>query len=109
MTKRVLTLLLAACMLLPALTACGGDKPPENSTPQVSGQDQPQTPKDDGFSTSVDGRVEDAEGLVTEEQKQLMTRLMTGWYTDIALTSRSWAGCSPMKRTPPCTRRPSAP
>ena len=36
MTKRVLALLLAACMLLPALTACGGDKPPENNTPQVS-------------------------------------------------------------------------
>ena len=84
MTKRVLALLLAACMLLPALTACGGERQSE-STPQVSGQDQPQTPKDDGFSTSVDGRVEDAEGLVTEEQKQLMTRLMTGWYTDIAL------------------------
>ena len=84
MTKRVLALLLAACMLLPVLTACGGERQSE-STPQVSGQDQPQTPKDDGFSTSVDGRVEDAEGLVTEEQKQLMTRLMTGWYTDIAL------------------------
>ena len=84
MTKRVLALLLAACMLLPVLTACGGERQSE-STPQVSGQDQPQTPKDDGFSTSVDGRVEDAEGLVTEEQKQLMTRLMTGWYTDLAL------------------------
>ncbi len=84
MTKRVLALLLAACMLLPVLTACGGERQSE-STPQVSGQDQPQTPKDDGFSTSVDGRVEDAEGLVTEEQKQLMARLMTGWYTDIAL------------------------
>lgn len=84
MTKRVLALLLAACMLLPVLTACGGERQSE-STPQVSGQDQPQTPKDDGFSTSVDGRVEDAEGLVTEEQKQLMTRLLTGWYTDIAL------------------------
>ena len=85
MTKRVLALLLAACMLLPALTACGGDKPPENNTPQVSGQDQPQTPENDGFSTSVGGRVEDTEGLVTEEQKQLMTRLLTDWYTDLAL------------------------
>lgn len=85
MTKRVLALLLAACMLLPALTACGGDKQPENNTPQVSGQDQPQTPENDGFSTSVGGRVEDTEGLVTEEQKQLMTRLLTDWYTDLAL------------------------
>ncbi len=85
MTKRVLALLLAACMLLPVLTACGGDKQPENNTPQVSGQNQPQTPKDDGFSTSVGGRVEDTEGLVTEEQKQLMTRLLTDWYTDLAL------------------------
>ena len=85
MTKRVLALLLAACMLLSALTACGGDKPPENNTPQVSGQDQPQTPENDGFSTSVGGRVEDTEGLVTEEQKQLMTRLLTDWYTDLAL------------------------
>ena len=84
MTKRVLALLLAAYMLLPLLTACGGDKQPEN-TPQVSGQTQPQTPKDDGFSTSVGGRVEDTEGLVTEEQKQLMTRLLTDWYTDLAL------------------------
>ena len=87
MTKRVLALLLAACMLLPVLTACGGDKQPEN-TPQVSGQSQPQTPQtpeNDGFSTSVGGRVEDTEGLVTEEQKQLMTRLLTDWYTDIAL------------------------
>ena len=84
MTKRVLALLLAACMLLPVLTACGGERQSE-STPQVSGQDQPQTPENDGFSTSVGGRVEDTEGLVTEEQKQLMTRLMTGWYTDIAL------------------------
>ena len=85
MTKRVLALLLAACMLLPALTACGGDKQPENNTPQVSGQNQPQTPENDGFSTSVGGRVEDTEGLVTEEQKQLMTRLLTDWYTDLAL------------------------
>ena len=85
MTKRVLALLLAACMLLPVLTACGGDKQPENNTPQVSGQNQPQTPKDDGFSTSVGGRAEDTEGLVTEEQKQLMTRLLTDWYTDLAL------------------------
>ena len=84
MTKRVLALLLAACMLLPVLTACGGERQSE-STPQVSGQDQPQTPKDDGFSTSVGGRVEDTEGLVTEEQKQLMTRLLTDWYTDLAL------------------------
>ncbi len=84
MTKRVLALLLAACMLLPVLTACGGDKQPEN-TPQVSGQNQPQMPKDDGFSTSVGGRVEDTEGLVTEEQKRLMTRLLTDWYTDLAL------------------------
>ena len=85
MTKRVLALLLAACMLLPVLTACGGDKQPENNTPQVSGQSQPQTPKNDGFSTSVGGRVEDTEGLATEEQKQLMTRLVTDWYTDLAL------------------------
>ena len=85
MTKRVLALLLAACMLLPVLTACGGDKQPENNTPQVSGQNQPQTPENDGFSTSVGGRVEDTEGLVTEEQKQLMTRLLTDWYTDLAL------------------------
>ena len=85
MTKRVLALLLAACMLLPVLTACGGDKQPETNTPQVSGQDQPQTPENDGFSTSVGGRVEDTEGLVTEEQKQLMTRLLTDWYTDLAL------------------------
>ena len=85
MTKRVLALLLAACMLLPVLTACGGDKQPENNTPQVSGQSQPQTPENDGFSTSVGGRVEDTEGLVTEEQKQLMTRLLTDWYTDLAL------------------------
>jgi len=80
-----LALLLAACMLLPVLTACGGDKQPENNTPPVSGQNQPQTPKDDGFSTSVGGRVEDTEGLLTEEQKQLMTRLVTDWYTDLAL------------------------
>ena len=85
MTKRVLALLLAACMLLPVLTACGGDKKPENNTPQVSGQNQPQMPENDGFSTSVGGRVEDTEGLVTEEQKQLMTRLLTDWYTDLAL------------------------
>ena len=85
MTKRVVALLLAACMLLPVLTACGGDKQLENNTPPVSGQSQPQTPKNDGFSTSVGGRVEDTEGLATEEQKQLMTRLVTDWYTDIAL------------------------
>ena len=85
MTKRVLALLLAACMLLPVLTACGGVRQSENNTPQVSGQDQPQTPENDGFSTSVGGRVEDTEGLVTEEQKQLMTRLLTDWYTDLAL------------------------
>ena len=92
MTKRVLALLLAACMLLPVLTACGGDKQPETNTPQVSGQDQPQTPENDGFSTSVGGRVEDTEGLVTEEQKQLMTRLLTDWYTDLALVDEPQLG-----------------
>ncbi len=87
MKRKLLPLLLMLCMLL---TACG-QKPTDPM--QTDGQPQPgqgqqaqdQTPPDDGFSTSVGGRVEDPEGLVTEEQKQMMTRLLTDWYTDLAL------------------------
>lgn len=83
MRRKLLALLLALCMVLPVLSGCGGQ--PSDVPPSQSGQNQPQTPKDDGFSTSVGGRAEDTEGLVTEEQKQLMTRLLTDWYTDLAL------------------------
>ena len=88
MKRKLLPLLLALCMLL---TACG--RKPSGDPVQPDGQSQPgreqqaqdQTPSEDGFSTSVSGRVEDPEGLATEEQKQLMIRLLTDWYTDIAL------------------------
>lgn len=94
MKRKLLPLLLMLCMLL---TACG-QKPTDPM--QTDGQPQPgqgqqaqdQTPPDDGFSTSVGGRVEDPEGLVTEEQKQMMTRLLTDWYTDIALFDQPQLG-----------------
>ena len=87
MRRKLLALLLALCMALPVLTACGGqpsDVPPSQNG-QTQQQEEPQTPPDDGFSTSVGGRVEDPEGLAAEEQKTLMNRLLTEWYTDIAL------------------------
>ncbi len=88
-----LALLLAACLLL---TGCTGKK--ENTTSPAIGAARPSgtavpqqaeqgTKKnwDDGFSTSVSGRVEDPEGMVTEPQRQLMVRLVNDWYTDLAL------------------------
>ena len=95
MKKNVLRRWLAVCLLLVCLltTACGGQAAKENidvpvpddtvTAPEPSGQDEP--PVDDGFTTSVSGRVEDPEGLVTEPQKQLMIRLLNDWYTDLAL------------------------
>ena len=83
MKRKLFALLLAFCMLLPMLTACGGAQP--EAEPQESHQSQQQTPPDESFFTSVSGRVEDPDGLLTEEQKQLMTRLLNDWYTDIAL------------------------
>ena len=95
MKRKLLPLLLMLCMLL---AACG--QKPSGDPVQTDGQSQPgqnqqaqdQTPPDDGFSTSVGGRVEDPEGLATEEQKQLMTRLLTDWYTDIALFDQPQLG-----------------
>ena len=87
MRRKLLALLLAACMVLPGLSGCGGqpsDVPPSQSG-QTQQQEEPQTPLDDGFTTAVGGRVEDPEGLAAEEQKTLMNRLLTEWYTDIAL------------------------
>ncbi len=95
MKRKLLPLLLMLCMLL---TACGqkpsGDpvQPDGQSQPGREQQTQDQTPPEDGFSTSVGGRVEDPEGLATEEQKQLMTRLLTDWYTDIALFDQPQLG-----------------
>ena len=95
MKRKLLPLLLMLCMLL---AACG--QKPSGDPVQTDGQSQPgqnqqaqdQTPPDDGFSTSVGGRVEEPEGLATEEQKQLMTRLLTDWYTDIALFDQPQLG-----------------
>ena len=83
MKRKLFALLLAFCMLLTMLTACGGAQP--EVKPQENDQSQQQTPPDESFFTSVSGRVEDPDGLLTEEQKQLMTRLLNDWYTDIAL------------------------
>lgn len=83
MKRKLFALLLAFCMLLTMLTACGGAQP--EAKPQENDQSQQQTPPDESFFTSVSGRVEDPDGLLTEEQKQLMTRLLNDWYTDIAL------------------------
>ena len=70
MRRKLLALLLALCMALPVLTACGGQPsdvpPPQSGQPQQ--QEEPQTPPDDGFTTAVGGRVEDPEGLAAEEQ-----------------------------------------
>ncbi len=52
---------------------------------QQQQQQDAEQQQDDGFAASVSGRVEDPEGLLTEEQKQLMIRLLNDWYTDIAL------------------------
>ena len=91
MKGKFFAVLLAACMLLPVLTACGSgqepDVPPvsENGQTQQQQQQDAEQQQDDGFAASVSGRVEDPEGLLTEEQKQLMIRLLNDWYTDIAL------------------------
>ena len=91
MKGKFFAVLLAACMLLPVLTACGSgqepDVPPvsENGQTQQQQQQDTEQQQDDGFAASVSGRVEDPEGLLTEEQKQLMIRLLNDWYTDIAL------------------------
>lgn len=93
MKGKGLALLLAACMLL---TGCAGKTgqtaPSAGDTPQrTETAVPPQTERekeknwDDGFSTAVSGRVEDPEGAVTDEQKQLMVRLLNDWYTDLAL------------------------
>ena len=83
MKRKLFALLLAFCMLLTMLTACGGAQP--EAKPQENDQSQQQTPPDESFFTSVSGRVEDPDGLLTEEQKQLLIRLLNDWYTDIAL------------------------
>ena len=65
MKRKLLPLLLMLCMLL---AACG--QKPSGDPVQTDGQSQPgqnqqaqdQTPPDDGFSTSVGGRVEDPGG-----------------------------------------------
>lgn len=91
MKRTLFALLLAACMLLPVLTACGSGKEPDTPSLPDGGQTQPgsqQAPQqnpDNAFAASVSGRVEDPEGWLTEEQKQLMVRLLNDWYTDIAL------------------------
>ena len=83
MKRKFFARLLAFCMLLPMLTACGGAQP--EVKPQENDQSQQQTPPDESFFTSVSGRVEDPDGLLTEKQKQLLIRLLNDWYTDIAL------------------------
>ena len=62
MKGKFFAVLLAACMLLPVLTACGSGREPD--APPVSEDGQTQagqqaTEQDDSFSTSISGRVED--------------------------------------------------
>ena len=83
MKRKFFARLLAFCMLLTMLTACGGVQP--EVKPQENDQSQQQTPPDESFFTYVSGRVEDPDGLLTEKQKQLLIRLLNDWYTDIAL------------------------
>ena len=87
MRRKLLALLLSACMVLPVLSGCGGqpsDVPPSQSG-QTQQQEEPQTPPDEGFVASVGGSVEDPEGLAAEEQKVLMSDLLIRWYRDLAL------------------------
>ena len=86
MKRKLLALLLALCMLLPVLSGCGQAAQPDALPPQDGQTPQTEkTPPQDGFQTSVSGRTEDPENLAEEEQKQLMTRLLKRWYTDLAL------------------------
>ena len=87
MRRKLLALLLAACMVLPVLSGCGGqpsDVPPSQSG-QTQQQETPTTQPNEGFVASVGGSVEDPEGLATEEQKTLMSDLLIRWYRDLAL------------------------
>ena len=88
MERKLLALLLTVCMLLPVLGGCAwklpfGKAPEQPDTPPS--QETIPAPPQDGFQTSVSGRVEDPDALLTETQKQLMTGLLTDWYTDLAL------------------------
>ena len=63
MKGKFFAVLLAACMLLPVLTACGSgqepDVPPvsENGQTQQQQQQDTEQQQDDGFAASVSGRV----------------------------------------------------
>ena len=87
MKRKLLALLLSFCMLLPVLTACGGKQPVSNAPEEEEALPQTrqeQTTPEDSFQTSVSGRTEDPEGLLTEKQKLVLTRLLNDWYTAIA-------------------------
>lgn len=80
MKKRLLALLLAACMLL---AGCGASQQEATGDPTGQVQTTP-APEDDGFTPLVTGQIDDPEQLTTEEQRQLMQSLMDGWYTALA-------------------------
>lgn len=88
MKRKFLALLLSFCMLLTAVTGCGWKLPsgnaPDESAPPQTRQDEVVMPEGN-FQTSVSGRVEDPDQLLTEAQKSALTRLLNNWYIDIAI------------------------